>query len=189
MGYAASQKGYENIILVASRETTDTKELPFDIRNKTIVLSNFNESSKVRFIKMLQDELAIHTSEVKSQEPLDHPYIFINGSNIQKQPGLFNVNVYNDETDSYHLDSVEIDGSTCKVDRSLKPKETTTNVNIPNAPIPPYDNRVSMLIMSVSRGNKSYKIKQNINVVDMAIGKYDIGGWEEKPSLILENRN
>jgi len=190
LGYAASEKGYENIILVASRETTDTKELPFDIRNKTIVMSNFNETSKPQFIKMLQDELAIHTSEVKSQEPLEHPYIFINGSKIHKQPNQeqFDVNIYNDEADSYHLDSVEIDGITCKVDRSLKPKDTTTNVNIPNAPIPPYINRVSMLIMNISKGSKSYKIKQNIKVIDMATGQYDISGWEEKPSLIVENK-
>lgn len=185
LGYAAAIKGYENIILVASRETTDTKELPFDIRNKAIVLSNFDKASKQRFVKMLQDELAIHVTEAKSQEPLDHPYIFINGSSIQKPDGLFNVNIYNDETDSYHLDSVELDGSEYRVDRSLNPKTTTSNVNLPGVPVPPYDNRVGMIVLNVSRGSKNYKIKQNINVVDMAIGKFDIGGWEQKPDLIL----
>lgn len=185
LGYAASVKGYENIILVANNNTTDPKELPFDIVTKAIAFSKFDKPSMQKFVKMLQDELAIHVPEAKTQDPLDHPYIFISGSRIQKPDGPFNVNIYNDEIDSYHLDSVELNGSDYKVDRSLDPKATTNNVNLPNVPVPPYDNRVGMIVLNVSRGSKQYKIKQNINVIDMAIDKFDIGGWEQKPNLIL----
>ena len=189
LGYAAAIKGYENIILVASRETTDTKELPFDIRNKTIVLSKFDKDSKQRFVEMLQNELAIHSTSTANDEGLSSPYIFIDGSQIQRSESTksFNINVHNDESVSYHLDSVELDGSEYVVGRSLEPKVTTRNVHIHDIPVPPYDNRVEVIILNVSRGSKKFKIRQKINVTDMATGQFDIAGWEQKPDLILSN--
>ena len=136
---------------------------------------------------MLKKEIAIHSTGSSIEKALESPYIFINGSNIQRSESTksFNINVHNDESNSYHLDSVELDGSEYVVGRSLDPKTTTTNVHIHEIPVPPYDNRVEWIILNVSRANKKFKIRQRFNVIDMATGQFDIGGWEQKPDLIL----
>src|SRR5215469_4236188 len=46
LGYAIAKKGDGAIILVASRATTETADLPFDIRNRLILLKDFDQAHK-----------------------------------------------------------------------------------------------------------------------------------------------
>ena len=62
LGYAAALKGYDNIILTANSDTTNPKELPFDIVTKAIAFSKFDKASKSMFVKMLKKEIAIHST-------------------------------------------------------------------------------------------------------------------------------
>jgi len=44
LGYAVKTLGEENIILVADKATTDTAKLPFDIRNRRMILVDFGDA-------------------------------------------------------------------------------------------------------------------------------------------------
>ncbi|MGR3311105.1 MAG: hypothetical protein ACUZ77_10045 [Candidatus Brocadiales bacterium] len=43
LGYAVRELGEDNIILIANRETTDTSKLPFDIRNRRMIIDDFSD--------------------------------------------------------------------------------------------------------------------------------------------------
>lgn len=43
LGYAVRELGEDNIILIANKETTDTSKLPFDIRNRRMIIEDFSE--------------------------------------------------------------------------------------------------------------------------------------------------
>jgi hypothetical protein len=50
LGYAVKALGEQNIILIADKRLTDTSNLPFDIRNRRMILIDFEADNAERFI-------------------------------------------------------------------------------------------------------------------------------------------
>jgi len=63
LGYALKSLGEENIILIADKATTNTANLPFDIRNRRMVLLDFNKPAVAKGIT------AAVVSALKSHKP------------------------------------------------------------------------------------------------------------------------
>lgn len=65
LGYAVKSLGEENVILVADKAITDTAKLPFDIRNRRMILVDF---SKAGAEKTITDAIV---AALKSHKPKD----------------------------------------------------------------------------------------------------------------------
>lgn len=69
LGYAMAIVGQDNIILIANKTTTlDTNVLPFDIRNRRIMLVNFDKNNKQSIVNSLKSILISHKEPVPLQQ-------------------------------------------------------------------------------------------------------------------------
>ena len=69
LGYAVAKLGQENIILMANKiTTTDTNVLPFDIRNRRIMLVEFYSSNKQTISSSLRGILSSHEEHEKTPQ-------------------------------------------------------------------------------------------------------------------------
>lgn len=70
LGYAVHALGEENIILVANKLTTETSLLPFDIRNRRIIIHDFSTEKKRDLITLFSKIMAeYHSQEKEEQSP------------------------------------------------------------------------------------------------------------------------
>jgi hypothetical protein len=67
LGYAVATLSQDNMILVANKATTNTTDLPFDIRNRRIMLVEFNDANKQTIINDLKQILSAY------EEPMPAP--------------------------------------------------------------------------------------------------------------------
>lgn len=68
LGYALKSLGEDNIILIANKDTTETSDLPFDIRNRRMVLESFSEKGVNKIINRAITD-AIINSKPKANLP------------------------------------------------------------------------------------------------------------------------
>lgn len=68
LGYAVAAKGEDNIILIANGTTTNTANLPFDVRNRNIILREFNDPNK----EIITREITAILQNHPSQEPTNN---------------------------------------------------------------------------------------------------------------------
>lgn len=69
LGYAVKALGEENIILIANKQLTNTADLPFDIRNRRMILVEFSESSTTGVVGSLKSAMSnYHTPEPVSED-------------------------------------------------------------------------------------------------------------------------
>jgi hypothetical protein len=181
LGYAAHSKGHEAIVLLANTGSNSSTDWPFDIRNRRMIMHSFNQSNKAGLIRDLTSILWGFTVEPSNHS---HPYMFINGAAISRSSNSFQVNVHNDETESYHLDSVEISGVVGTANRNLPPSTTTPHILITGLPYPPYDDNFESLYLVVSRAGNKFRLSQRLNMTHRADGKFDISGYVEEPYQI-----
>lgn len=63
LGYAVAAKGEDNIVLIANRATTNTANLPFDVRNRNIILREFNDRNKETITQEIATILQNHLGQ------------------------------------------------------------------------------------------------------------------------------
>ncbi len=68
LGYALKSLGEDNIILIANKDTTETSDLPFDIRNRRMVLVSFSEKGVNKVINRAITD-AVMNSRPKANLP------------------------------------------------------------------------------------------------------------------------
>lgn len=76
LGYALKALGEENIVLVANKDTTNTTDLPFDIRNRRMILESFEEPNSKKSI-MQSVSAAIGLAKPKANQPVPPKVVFI----------------------------------------------------------------------------------------------------------------
>ena len=68
LGYAAAAKGEANIILIANGVTTNTANLPFDVRNRNMILRDLNTANKTTITSELARIMQDHQSPQQSPD-------------------------------------------------------------------------------------------------------------------------
>lgn len=75
LGYAVKALGEQNIILIADKGMTDTANLPFDIRNRRMILVDFQASdTKKQITAAISDALKNHMPQSQQN---DAPQVFL----------------------------------------------------------------------------------------------------------------
>lgn len=80
LGYAVKVVGDSNIILIANLDTTEPANLPFDIRNRRMILTKFNSDNKKSIIEDLRTAL---NNAALSQANPEVPEVKIVSSHVQ----------------------------------------------------------------------------------------------------------
>ena len=115
-------------------------------------------------------------------EPLEHPYIYMSGYSVS--PNSLSLNVFNDEPDSYYLETIEVGGTVGSVRRQLPAHEHSANLSVQDALLPPYEQKFETIALIVSRVKKKYKITQRLSMERVAGNKFVLSGFEERPIKI-----
>jgi hypothetical protein len=172
VGYALHRLTKNRVILLAARETTpDTKELPFDVRNRRTMLRSFDDTKA----KALARELKEIILRPRPALVIEEPYVFIKHiGGWSAVNGHMMFEFYNEEPTNYLLESIEINGATLKVDRDLDKDGAITKMTLVGLPIPPYDTKVETVSFVISRLGKRYKVTQKLEMSGMAIGKFNL---------------
>lgn len=182
VGYAMKALTPQRVILLAARSTTpDTTSLPFDVRNRRTMIRDFSEAR----IKSLAKELKEIIVQPRVPLATETPYIFIRHiggwSQTDKQMAF---EIYNEEPNSYMLESIELGGSTISANRALDKDGATTKVVLIGLPIPPFEERIETISLIVSRHKKRFRITQQLQLGDMAIEKFNLIGVIPTPTSI-----
>ncbi|MDK2899421.1 MAG: hypothetical protein PWQ10_608 [Patescibacteria group bacterium] len=77
LGYGVKSLGETNIVLVANKDITDDKDLPFDIRNRRMVYVSFTNKNAVNQIAAAIKDAINNSSSVMSKAP-DLPHVSLN---------------------------------------------------------------------------------------------------------------
>lgn len=67
LGYAVATLGQDNLILIANKATTNTADLPFDIRNRRLMLVEFNDANRPTLINDIKQILASYSEPLPVQ--------------------------------------------------------------------------------------------------------------------------
>lgn len=113
LGYGVKSLGEANIVLVANKDITNDKDLPFDIRNRRMVYVSFSNKDAVKHIASAIKEAINSSSAVVSKTPnvpevsLNNPYA-VWASNYGGHGASFLIQTTIDNfegTDNYILDA------------------------------------------------------------------------------------
>jgi DNA-binding protein len=181
LGYAVKSKGHEPIILLANTTERSSEVWPFDIRNRRIILKEFNIENKKKLTQELKAILAAH--EQTPEVSLSHPYIYMSGATHTRwaDGDTMGFDIKNDEPEAYYLETVEIGGQTARAGRNIDPNTTTANVSISGLPVPPFDQEYENMTFVISRFGKKYQITQKISLGSRADGKFNFKGFDPRP--------
>lgn len=182
MGYAMKVLGHERVILVAARETThETSDLPFDIRNRKTIITDFSDEN----VEPLARELVrILSAAVGTPIAVGSPYIFCQTRSWSHAADntMMAFDFQNDEAASYFLREIYFNGGTVVVNRNLNGGEIT-QVHTTGLDIPPLATPLDNISFLVSRGTATYKIKQEVVTSARADGQYNLDNILPNPSI------
>lgn len=70
LGYAIAKKGKDNVVLIANQVTTNTAHLPFDVRNRRMILTRFDAANKVPITQTIAQIMSSFASTSPSAAPI-----------------------------------------------------------------------------------------------------------------------
>jgi hypothetical protein len=182
-GYAIKRFERQRVLLIAARETTtETGSLPFDLRNRDILIRSFSEKN----IDTLASEIKGILLESDSPLEVDQPYILCEnaGSSMSSdQITMINYNFKNSEGINYFLEYIELGGVKSEVNRDL-PANQETKVVANGLPMSPYDEPFESVSFVVSRGKAAYRITQKLKLGNRADEKFNLDGIIQKPVIV-----
>lgn len=181
MGYAMKVLGHERVVLLAARETThETNDLPFDIRNRKAIITNFTDTN----VEPLAKELARILSAIDTPLTVASPYIFCQTSSwgMASDNSMMAFDFQNDEAESYFLKEIHFNGGVAIINRNLNAK-ATTEIHTTGLNIPPLKTQLKDMHFVVSRGGSTHRITQALNVSGRADGQYNLDGIIPNPSI------
>lgn len=175
--------GHERLLMFAADETTaDTNDLPFDIRNRSVMLRDFTPENRSGITTEIKQILSDLNTPVESVRPI----VFCEHFSWQKMSQTEHqaqFNMKNEEQHSYLLESVKYASWEGAPNKSLASGETL--VIIPNAPIPPFDTEPGTIEFVVSMLGEKYRITQVFNVTPRVAGGFDFQSITPMPSSIV----
>ena len=157
LGYAFKALGQDNIILVANVDTTQTADLPFDIRNRRMVLVSFEDSSAKNVIVK-----AITSSLISTKPKANLPEVpkivfvdpFVKWANWGTNTGVFTgfqalLSLDNYKGESDYITNVEFTASNAD-STEWKSTQYKINQNPTNKlfPVPPDNMEEIVVLMS-----------------------------------------
>lgn len=182
-GYAVKRFDRNRILLVASSETTrDTSFLPFDIRNRDIMIRSHSEDN----VNSLAGEIKQILSGSQDPIEVEQPYILCenNGSSVSSDGvTMISYNFNNTEKIDYFLETINLNGIVATLNRNL-PSGSIQAVVANGLEISPYETAFSSISFIVSRGKSRYQITQELTTLKRADKKYNLTGIIQKPAIV-----
>lgn len=178
LGYAVGSRGERSIIMVADARTTDITQLPFDIRNRRMIVRDFTKSNQAAIAGLINNIV----SGTPPISKLDHPYIFISGGAFSSIGGASTLQIQNDESQSYFLEEFAMG----KVKQSFRVNIDAgklTKVVTPTL-INPFDHIEPTATLIVSRLGSRFRITITPVFEASKDGKYNLVDFEARPTVI-----
>ncbi len=178
LGYAMKALGKERIILIANKATTtDTKYLPFDIRNRRVMLRNFqnNGTGMAKEILVIFEKLGTLAKD-------DGPYVYLQLQSVTPSANQITFTAHSFESKPYHLESIEIEGTQVVIDRNIEPNKATESISTTGLLTPPFETDVEGIYFVISSGRERWKVFQQFRLSGRADEKYNLDKIIEKPS-------
>lgn len=185
IGYAIKAKGFgANLFIFCTDKKIDIRKMPFDISGRHLYGFSLNDDPS-KIAESLKPILAGMLQSARAASDGEHPHVYADSASFQvwSDGVTVSLNIYNSEDKDYVLDAIEIEDKSAEPFKNLKSKMSTNGISIMGIGAV-FDDPSPLLRMTISRGNKSYRLEQKIITTPRADGRYNFAKFVESSAIV-----